>query len=454
MIGSWFAPVAWQRPPACFRGLPWRGPATGRAASWLLRQGLAPGDRVGLCSANSAVVAELLLAAFGLGIELVLTNHRLPAAERQPLIDRRRPACCLGDRADRGDVLLPERFEDAELDDWPQPGDRSPAWSLASSGSSAAPKTIVLSRAAVAAAASATTARLGLGPGRPWLGCLGFDHIGGAMTVLRVAASGAALCIHPRFAAESVWQDLAGVWGLSLVPTMLYRLLAAREQAWPPGLECLLVGGAALAADLAQACAARGRAPRRTYGLSEAAGMVCCQTAPSLALHCGPPLPGWRLRIVEPDADGWGRILCTGPGCQSAVDDAPMPTTPGWLETGDLGRVDADGNLRVLGRRTDRIICGGENLHPAAIAERLCRHPDIAEAVVVGLPDREWGERPAVCLRAQHVAVEEVELLRLFDELPPLWRPMRWRWMTDWPTNARGKIALEQLRAVLRQEAE
>jgi len=107
----------------------------------------------------------------------------------------------------------------------------------------------------------------------------------------------------------------------------------------------------------------------------------------------GPALPGVDLRIA-----GDGMIEIRGPIVMRGYLDDPQASAAalreGWLRTGDLGELDADGCLRVLSRRDDLIISGGENVYPAEIEEALREHPDVADAVVIGVADGKWGEVP------------------------------------------------------------
>jgi acyl-CoA synthetase (AMP-forming)/AMP-acid ligase II len=107
----------------------------------------------------------------------------------------------------------------------------------------------------------------------------------------------------------------------------------------------------------------------------------------------GQALPGLDLRIA---ADGV--IELRGPTVMRGYLDEPDATAAairdGWLRTGDLGELDADGCLRVLSRRDDLIVSGGENVYPAEIEQALREHPDVADAVVIGVPDDRWGSVP------------------------------------------------------------
>ena len=133
-----------------------------------------------------------------------------------------------------------------------------------------------------------------------------------------------------------------------------------------------------------------------TYGLTESCAMVTL-VRPGAdrdeRLTAGRALPGIDLRVGE-----GGVIEVKGPVVMRGYLDDEAATAAairgGWLRTGDLGEIDARGNLRVLARRDDLIVSGGENVYPAEIEQALLAHPGVAEALVVGVPDERWGEVP------------------------------------------------------------
>jgi acyl-CoA synthetase (AMP-forming)/AMP-acid ligase II len=164
---------------------------------------------------------------------------------------------------------------------------------------------------------------------------------------------------------------------------------------------------------------------------------------------CGRPVPGVEFRIVEGevwikgDQVGGGYV-----GTESQVDP------DGWLHTGDQGFLDDQGYLFVLGRGDDVIIRGGENISPAEIEDALMRHPSVAAAAAVGLPDVEWGERVAamVVLHAAHESLD-VAALREWsrEELGSIKAPELVVVAEDLPQTPTGKILRREVRNLLRQ---
>src|SRR5829696_4569036 len=252
------------------------------------------------------------------------------------------------------------------------PHDDDTALVVHTSGTTAAPRPVELSFGNIQANALGSAVALGLDPDERWLCPLPLSHVGGLMVLLRSAIYGTRAVIDA--AARAAADDITVV---SLVPTQLRRLLDAGAR---PGarLPVVLLCGAAATPDLLEEARAAGWPVRATYGLTQA----CSQVAVD-----GWPLPGVTVSLAED-----GEILVEGPTVAGG----------GVLHTGDLGRFAADGRLEVVGRRSDTIVTGGENVAPAEVEAALLAHPAVADAGVFGRPDPEWGEAvtASVVLRA------------------------------------------------------
>lgn len=263
------------------------------------------------------------------------------------------------------------------------------------SGSTGAPRGVLLPAAALRASADATAERLA-GPGR-WLLALPVDHIAGLQVLVRSVLAGTGPTVLPpgpfradRFAAavtSAVRTAPSGPWYTSLVPTQLVRLLD--DSAGTAALhrfDAVLVGGAATAGSLLDRAREAGVRVVTTYGMTETCGGC---------VYDGHPLDGVDVRLDEA-----GRVWLTGPvlavGYRGRADlDAETFTVDAdgrrWLRTGDLGRL-ADGVLTVTGRADDVLVTGGVNVAPGPVEDLLTRLPGIREACVVGVPDAEWGQ--------------------------------------------------------------
>jgi O-succinylbenzoic acid--CoA ligase len=264
-------------------------------------------------------------------------------------VDQRLPA------AAKREVCLAVRVGDAV-----EPGD---ALVVATSGSTGVPKGVVLTHDAVAASAAATSARIGVTPDDHWLACLPLSHVGGLSVVTRALHCDTGLTVIPAFDAAAV--DASPATLVSLVGTALARID-------PSGFRAIVLGGSRPPAD---------RPPNTitTYGLTETGSGV---------VYDGVPLDG-----VDVDIAGDGEIRLRGPMLLRAYRDGAIPLDPsGWLATGDLGEWDERGRLQIAGRRSDLIITGGENVWPEAVESVLSTHPEVADVLVEGRNDDEWGQ--------------------------------------------------------------
>lgn len=233
---------------------------------------------------------------------------------------------------------------------------------VATSGSTGTPKGVVLTHDAVAASAAATTARIGVGMDDHWLACLPLSHVGGLSVVTRALHSNTALTVLPAFDTAAVNASPATL--ISLVGTALARID-------PTGYRAIVLGGSRPPAN---------RPPNAitTYGLTETGSGVVYDGLP--------------LADVEVDISDDGEIRLRGPMLLRSYRDGTSPLDEsGWLRTGDLGSWE-DGCLQVAGRRSDLIISGGENVWPEAVEAALSTHPDVADVLVRGMADAQWGE--------------------------------------------------------------
>jgi O-succinylbenzoic acid--CoA ligase len=264
---------------------------------------------------------------------------------------------------------------------------------LGTSGSTREHKWVQLSAAALRASAEATHARLG-GPGR-WLLALPTQHVAGVQVLVRAALAGnrpVVLDLRGGFdpaGFDAAAHRLAGEAErcyTALVPTQLARLLDT-DPGPLAGFDAVLLGGASTPDGLLQRARAAGARVVTTYGMTETAGGC---------VYDGWPLDGVKIRLDVADGNS-GSIELAGPMLASGYLDAPEQTSvafrDGWFQTSDLGRLDGQDRLQVLGRADDVIITGGLNVAPAEVEAVLTGLPGVAAACVVGLPDPDWGER-------------------------------------------------------------
>jgi O-succinylbenzoic acid--CoA ligase len=276
---------------------------------------------------------------------------------------------------DAGDI-------EALVGPWLSEDDPEPLW-VRTSGSSGAPKDVMLSATALRASATATLRRLG-GPGQ-WTLALPPHYVAGLQVIVRSLLAGTSpvvLTDHDDLPAAT--SALTGSRRyIAVVPTQLHRWLA--DEAAIDALrayDAVLVGGAAAAAGDLAAAGAAGVATVTTYGMSETCGGC---------VYDGTPLDGVAVAL-----GAGGRIRIAGPvlfdGYAGRPDLTAGALRDGWLTTPDVGELDDDGLLTVLGRADDVVVSGGVNVPVAAVEAVVRSLAGVAACAVVGRPDPEWGE--------------------------------------------------------------
>ncbi len=303
----------------------------------------------------------------------------------------------------------------------------------------------MLGREAFLASAALSQANLGWADDDRWILAMPLAHVGGISVVTRCLLAGRPVILQPGFDAGAFAEAVAAHRATlaSLVPTMLARLL---DGGWrpPAHLRAVLLGGAGCPPALLDRARAAGVPALTTYGLTECCSQVTTApvgTPPSAEVGAGPPLPGVRVRLA-----GGDRIEVRTPAVMRGYYPEgafPEPfTEDGWLETGDHGRLDAAGNLHVLGRRVDRIVTGGENVDPLAVESVLAGHPQVAAVCVFGVPDDTWGQTVAALVVPRGGGDPNPEALLAWaaERLAPHARPRRVRLVDALPTGPSGKV--------------
>ncbi len=244
------------------------------------------------------------------------------------------------------------------------------------SGTTSAPKPVFLTPGNWEANAVGSALALGLDLNERWLCVMPLAHVGGLSILLRSTLYATTVVLHERFDTDAVVRELTdprrAITLVSLVPTMLARLLDAGLRD-PPTLRWCLLGGGPIPPDMISRAREAGIPVAPSYGMTEG----CSQIA-----TFGFPLHGVQIRV--PDG---GEVIVSGPNfAPNTLDE------DGWLRTGDLGELDG-GRLRIIGRKADTIVTGGENVAPAQVEAVLLAHPAVADAAVFARSDGEWGER-------------------------------------------------------------
>lgn len=381
-------------------------------AARLAGLGAAPGGRLALLLPTTAAAVTLIHAGPRAGLPVAPLGVGLTTRELSGALEALDPVAVVCDGTTREAaseaaggrrVLTVEELDGLEpapeMPGTPDPdAERYVLWT---SGTTGIPRGVRLTGRGLAASARASRRRLDLGPDDRWLASLSPAHVGGLALVTRAAFLGSTLVVRPDFDAAELAR-LAGegeVSHASLVPIMLRRLLDLRgpERA-PGGLRCLLVGGARTPEPLVRRALERGYPVALTYGMTETTSQVTTAPPDRVAGKpdaVGPPLDGVEVRIAD---DGGIRVRGATLAAGYLGGEPLDLDADGWLRTGDRGRLDEDGDLRVTGRRSERIVSGGVTVDAHEVEAALRSLAGVTDAAVVGVPDPEWGERVAALI--------------------------------------------------------
>jgi long-chain acyl-CoA synthetase len=293
---------------------------------------------------------------------------------------------------------------------------------------------------------------------------LPLSHIYGVLVMILGARLGMISRILRRFDAGQTLETIQefGVQRLSLVPTMLSLLInhPERERYDVSSLEAVNSGGAALSEAARQEFARLfGCRVVQGYGLSESSGALTGYHPDDdyRVGSVGAPLPGIEMRVVDfsnraaPPGE-IGELCSRGRHVMQGYLNQPEATreaiVDGWLRTGDVGYMDADGYVYITDRRKDLIIKGGENISPREIEEGLYSHPAVAEAAVFGVPDETFGEEivAAVVVRAGQSLTEDEIKRHISGYVTKFKTPAQVVFLETLPKNPSGKILKRALR--------
>lgn len=323
------------------------------------------------------------------------------------------------------------------------------------SGTSGVPKGIQLSHGNMLARMFIYSYDLGFCADDLWLSNTPLAHGGGRAFAMAALIFGGTVLIDDDFDAARTLATIARerVTACFMVPTMFRRLLALPEldATDRASLRCLISSGAPLPPETHAGILERiTRNFYQFYSSTESGGITLLppwfQDTKRDTVGLG--VFGKELRIAED-----GEILSRGPAVTAgyvANDAATAAAFDGdWYRTGDLGQLDADGFLTVIGRKKEMIISGGLNIYPAEVERVLYAHPAVAEAAIVGVPDPEWGE--SVCafvqLRPGTRATETDIIEHCRAQLASYKKPRRVVFLTELPRTSNGKIARSALKA-------
>ena len=383
-----------------------------KIANLLYKKGLRTGDIVALVSPNSPEMATLLVGVLKAGLIAAPLNNRFPLHLLKATLDKLSPQLVLTDTLQHDSLpgikteTIHSIIENAEgcsieLDvELPEAMDRL-ASIIHTSASTGVAKAAVHSIANHWYSALGSNENIPFGPGDSWLLSLPLYHIGGYAILLRSLISGGAVAIGHADDTISLSMQKFAVTHLSVVPTQLYRLLSdSKSTEGLRRLKAVLLGGSPAPKSLIDDAIRHNIPLYLSYGSTEMSTQITTSSSPisNWTQNSGKLLPYREIKTAEN-----GELLVKGPclfqGYLSEGIIQPQTDSKGWFHTADIGYVDDDGTVTVLGRRDNMFISGGENIHPEEIEKALMMIDGIREALVVPVSDREYGQRPAAFIQ-------------------------------------------------------
>jgi fatty-acyl-CoA synthase len=445
-----------------------------RIAAELRRRGVRDGDAVGLLARNGRGFIEGVVALSKCGADVLYLNTGSSTEQIQQVLDREKAVAvvhdeALGDLARSGGeriTVTTEELDAAAARPGPGIGSRPKNTSrqvIMTSGTTGAPRGAARSGATIEDAVSALS-RIPLKAqettviAAPVFHAWGLGHLSLAMLL------GSTVVLHEKFDPERVLRSVEAqrATALVVVPVMLHRLIEAAEKGSYDlsSLRVIASSGSALPAGLAQrTLEAFGPVLYNLYGSTEVAYAAVATPDDLLAdpSTAGKPPHGVTLRVVdEQDRDcppgEPGRIFVgSGLSFGGYTDGSDKDRLGELVSTGDLGMLDDEGRLTVLGRDDDMVVIGGENVYPGQVEDVLHAHPSVADVAVVDVPDDQWGARlVAHVVPAGDAQVDPDELKALVkDKLASFAVPREVRTLDELPRNTTGKVLKRELRRVV-----
>ena len=425
-----------------------------RIAAGLAGQGVGTGDRVACVLRNEGETVELYWGAQWLGACLVPLSHRLSPADLD---------YCITDSAAALVVRATGEVHALVVDD-EHPGaldlhEEAHSIQLYTSGTTGRPKGVPRSQRAERAGGLAQVVQHGLGFGERTLGVMPLYHTMGVHSLVAVSLVGGCFVAQPEWDTERALEliEHERISSLYLAPTLFYDLVQHPRLGDfdTSSVRAIAYAGAPMTSALAERVAAvfDPEVFVNHYGSTEIYTFSIHRDQRAKPGCAGRAALNARLRLDPP---GEGEILChmssdeAFSGYWNRPDADEKAIRDGWYHTGDVGRIDEDGDLWVVGRVDDMVISGGENIHPVEVEDVLARAPGVREVAVFGIPDERWGQKVVACVVAEEgVTAESLDAFCLeSDRLARFKRPREYRFVPELPKSPSGKI----LRRLLREE--
>jgi O-succinylbenzoate-CoA ligase len=454
--------------------------------------GVQTGDRVGLLLMNSTEFITSFFATAKLGAVVVPLNWRLVADELEFILkDSGVSVLVYGSEFTDTVAELQLRGERTEVRDWVQVGgeqtlgfardfaalttgrtSREPALTAAdddllyimyTSGTTGLPKGVMHSHNTQLWALITNAVTADFAHGDRYLNPMPMFHVGALTPAITVAYRGLTHVLMRAFDPSAAWDLIESerITNSLMVPAMLQFMRTTFDPSrhHRKHLRWILSGGAPVPAALINAYAEIGVEVHQVYGLTETCGPAAV-TSPEDAIRkagsTGRAFLHTDIKVIRPDGTSCevgesGEVVVAGDHIMLGYWNRPEATAEslrnGWLHTGDVGDIDAEGFVYIKDRVKDMIISGGENVYPAEIENVILGHPMVAEVSVIGIPSEIWGESPlAIVVRRDESLTERDIIDHCNGKLAKFKMPVAVRFIDAIPRNPSGKALKRELR--------
>lgn len=445
-----------------------------QAAGLRAQYGIVAGSKVAVLCRNHRWFLEATLAASRLGADVLFVNTEFAPPQLKSVLERHQPDLLIHDEEfgaavgklqsvvawGTGPVTL-DQLAESDAPEAPKP-DKPGHITILTSGTTGAPKAAPRAPTAwgLAGLTASSLNRIGLRAGEPVVICPPLFHGLGLLNSMLALFLGSPLVLARRYDAAAVLAsvDRNRAGAIVAVPVMLQRMLdvgpAAIAEHELRSLRAVISGASALGPALAERFIAQfGPVLCDAYGSSEIGIATIATSADLLDAPgtVGRPCLGSSVRILGDDdqpvpTGDTGRIFAGGGLVFGGYSDGSSKTVvDGRMSTGDLGHLDAAGRLFVDGREDDMIVSGGENVYPVEVEDCLMSHPGVVEAVVVGVPDEEFGQRLVAYVVPAGEVTEDELIQHVRANLARYKTPRKVVLVDDLPRNATGKILRNKL---------
>ena len=430
---------------------------------------------VAFLSESSDLLIFAIAAAWNLGIPIIPLSPKLTQNELEDIIEELSPSLIFCDTANRNrldgeDVIhMDENFflnaftfdiRDLKLPNSSKIKEDTIFGYFLTSGTTGKSKIVPLKRRQMLSAAKASARNFQPEPNHFWLLCLPLNHVGGISIIFRSLLYGSAIYRMGRFNEEMVTEFLSEnprFQAASLVPTMLSRLLKNPLFKTHRGFKAILLGGGPTTQQLLKRSVERGIPIVSSYGMTETCAQIVANpmTTPSGMYtplkSVGKPFPPNQLQIRDPEGKVLGKnqsgmIWLKGPqvfdGYYESDEISDIFDKNMWFKTGDYGHLNGFDQLFIESRREDLIITGGENVNPVEVEEAIQKLPSIKEAVVLGIPAEEWGQKATAVITLMNGKIPDLEEIKnmLSTELTDFKIPKELIVVEKLPKTVMGKV--------------